>query len=361
MRPYKLAVYARVASHHNALRLVVNEYVEASTRIHGEDEVAILVPRDQAQRFQGRRHVYVLPFGSGNALASHLTTLLLLPLVSLLYPRTHLLVPQIAFVGPIRGGFTAVVHDVIEWKVRSQTWVKLVARRVLYRSTFHFSRRIVCVSEATRRELLALFPEYTPKCAVVHNGVDALARVPSKPIPALAGARFVAVVGYVSEPQKNLLCAVDAFARLVADPGVDAPGEPLRLVMAGPLGLRGAEVVETARRRLGDRFTYLGVIEDGEVRWLFERCVLTLAASRAEGFSLTPAQALFHGRTVVASDIEPHREILRDGAVYFDPASSVDCAAALARGLRAAVGATPPAQLPTWNDLADRLRPVLAA
>jgi glycosyltransferase involved in cell wall biosynthesis len=356
MRRFKLAIYARVANHHNALRLVVNEYVDACVRIWGEDAVAILAPRDQASRFAGYRNVVVLPFDSGNALASHLTTLLALPAASLFFPRVHVVIPQIAFVGPMAGGFTAVVHDVIEWKVRSQTWAKLLARRVLYRSTFRFARRIVCVSEATRSELLGLFPGYARKCSVVHNGVDALARVPSKPVPDLEGVDFVAVVGYVSEPQKNLLTAIEAFARAIGDPSLAARYPSLRLAFAGPPGLRATEVLDLARRRLGDRFTYLGVVEDGQVRWLFEHCQVALAASRAEGFSLTPAQALFHGGKVVASDIAPHREILGEGATYFDPASSDDCARALARALQGAPVSGAASKLPTWGDLANRLK-----
>jgi glycosyltransferase involved in cell wall biosynthesis len=360
MRPFRLAIYARVASHHNALRLVVQQYVDACVKLHGADEVLILVPRDQAGRFARHPHVAVLPFDSDNALASHLTTLLGLPLLSLLHPRTHLVVPQIAFVGPVAGGTTAVVHDLIEWSVRSQTWAKLLARRTLYRSTFHFARRIVCVSNSTRDELVRLFPAYADKCAVVHNGVDALEAVPARPVEELTGGRFIAVVGYVSEPQKNLLCVIDAFAAAAGGGALDEPGSPpLRLAFAGPLGLRGREVIESARARLGDRFTYLGVIEDGQVRWLFEHCAAALAASRAEGFSLTPAQALFHGARVVASDIAPHREILGPGASYFDPASAADCGRALAECLGGAAPRATSASLPTWADLAGRLAPLL--
>lgn len=361
MRHYKLAIYARVARHHNALRLVVREYVEACAKLCGEADVAILVPRDQVAEFRSHANVVALPFDSDNAVASHVTTLLGLPLASLLFRRTHLVVPQIAFVGPVMGGTTAVVHDLIEWSVRSQAWFKLLARRALYRSTFHFARNIVCVSEATRDELARLFPAYALKCTVVHNGVDALASVPAAAVSELLGSRFAAVVGYVSEPQKNLLCAIEGFEAAAGRGELDQPGEPpLRLVFAGPLGLRGAEVIDTARARLGDRFTYLGVVSDGNVRWLFENCALALTASRAEGFSLTPAQALYHGGRVVASDIGPHREILGDAATYFDASSARDCARAISRCVRAGSAEASPRSLPTWADLAQRLRPVLS-
>ena len=358
MRRFRLVVYTRFARHHNALRLVVNEYVDAAARLLGEDDVALLVTRDQAAAFASRRNVYVLPFDSGNAALSHLTTLVALPLLSIAFPRIHLLVPQIAFVGPIRGGFTAVVHDLIEWRVRSQAWTKLLARRVLYRSTFHFARRILCVSDATRRELLEFFPRYVDKCAVVHNGVDALARVEAKPVRELEGSRFAAVVGYVSEPQKNLLCVIDAFSALAAQRTEPDGGPPLRLAFAGPLGLRSDDVLRIARERLGGRFAYVGVVEDAQVKWLFENAALVVAASKAEGFSLTPAQALHHGGRVVASSIAPHREILGDAAVYFDPASSADCARAMAECL-ARGGERAAATLPTWGDLPERLKGAL--
>jgi glycosyltransferase involved in cell wall biosynthesis len=116
--------------------------------------------------------------------------------------------------------------------------------------------------------------------------------------------------------------------------------------------------LEYAKSVLGDRFSYLGVIDDGQVRWLFEHCEVAFAASRAEGFSLTPAQALFHGARVVASDIPPHREILGPYATYFDPNSSESGARALVTALSAPPRAGRPA-LPTWTNLAERLRGVL--
>src|ERR1700690_3210465 len=78
----------------------------------------------------------------------------------------------------------ATVHDLTpllfpEWHSRKNRlgfnpFIGATARR---------ARRIVAVSEATRRELVAAFPDAAPKTVVVHNGVEPEAPAVLDPAP----------------------------------------------------------------------------------------------------------------------------------------------------------------------------------
>ena len=61
----------------------------------------------------------------------------------------------------------------------------------------------------------------------------------------------------------------------------------------------------------------LGHVSDGELRWLYANCDGFIAASRYEGFDLPVLEALANGATVLASDIDVHRELFREAVELF--------------------------------------------
>ena len=69
-------------------------------------------------------------------------------------------------------------------------------------ATVRQARRIVAVSDATRRDLVAAFPDAEPKTVVVYNGVEP--EIPSALVPPPHGGRpYVLFVGTL-EPRKNV-------------------------------------------------------------------------------------------------------------------------------------------------------------
>jgi glycosyltransferase involved in cell wall biosynthesis len=213
----------------------------------------------------------------------------------------------------------------------------------------------VCVSEATRRDLLSIFPQLEARSTTIHNIVShdyfdepspaarvrEIVRTRLNPRlqayldPALKGSLFddsrrdglqdyLLIVSTI-EPRKNHLTLLSAWERLRSDRFAS-----LKLVVVGALGWHQTGIVRKFRPWLerGDAFM-LEDVPSSELRLLYKHARATVCPSFAEGFDLSGVEAMMSGSAVVASDIPVHREIYAEGAEYFNPYSADDLARAL--------------------------------
>ena len=253
-----------------------------------------------------------------------------------------------------------------------------------------------CVSEATRADLLKVFPEVEPRSTVIHNIVSddyfeepsapevvrqiirnrvikhgviktatsSLARVLRDPS---GGIEYLLMVSTI-EPRKNHLMLMAAWERLKYGRMPD-----LKLVVVGNPGWAFQPVLETFRpwAERGDLF-HLVNVPAAELRVLYRHAAATLCPSLAEGFDYSGIEAMRCGGIVISSDIPVHREVFGEGSVYFDPYSAEDAAAVIERvlaedgqavrnrlrseGLRVAGRYTPDQILPRWESFFAQLR-----
>lgn len=214
----------------------------------------------------------------------------------------------------------------------------------------------VCVSEATRRDLLAVFPEVADRSVTIHNVVSheyflddsSPARVPEilamrlnpKVHGRASGSRrtfhsvdsasashpYLLMVSTI-EPRKNHLSLLAAWERLRCE------GHPsLRLVLVGHLGWHHAAIITAIRPWVerGDAF-FLSDVPSPNLRVLYRHARATICPSFAEGFDLSGIEAMASGGLVCASDLPVHREVFEDAAVFFNPYSIDDLTASISR------------------------------
>jgi glycosyltransferase involved in cell wall biosynthesis len=141
----------------------------------------------------------------------------------------------------------------------------------------------------------------------------------------LNGRRFVLAVGSL-EPRKNLPLLIDAFARLIAAPGM---GDVV-LVLTGAR-LHGARAVDDALLRHGvaDRVRLTGYVPDATLAALFQTCDVFAYPSLYEGFGLPVLEAMALGAPVVTSNVSSLPEVAGDAALLLDPHDPDALAAAL--------------------------------
>lgn len=213
----------------------------------------------------------------------------------------------------------------------------------------------VCVSEATRRDLLAIFPELERRSCTIHNMLShhyfdedsspgqipdiIRARRSSKVVPGQVQKfrrraphgdasselpQYLLVVATV-EPRKNHQTLLPAWQSLRSK---QFPS--LKLVMVGELGWHHKPIVRELRPAFesGEAFL-LHDVPPPELRLLYKHARATVCPSLAEGFGLPGVEAMACGGVVVASDIAVHREIYADAAEYFNPYSAEDLARAI--------------------------------
>jgi alpha-1,3-rhamnosyl/mannosyltransferase len=233
--------------------------------------------------------------------------------------------------GPLRSRVPAVVtvHDlaVLRHPEAFPAWTRLYARTWLL-PTLRAARRLVAVSEFSRRETVALAGVPAGRIDVVPNAVDPLFTAEG---PKQDGDYLLAVA--TLEPRKNLARAAEA-ARLA--------GVELRVV-----GARGWGGVEAA----GDGVRWLGRVPDEELATLYRGARCLVYPSLYEGFGIPVAEAMACGCPVVTSRGSAMADVADGAAVLVDPldppaiAAGVDEAVArraelVARGLERAAAFT---------------------
>jgi glycosyltransferase involved in cell wall biosynthesis len=206
--------------------------------------------------------------------------------------------------------------------------------------------KFACISEATRSDLLTVFPEARSAAFVIHNMVssayypDGSARdlVPrvirnrcvdgsvfstTRPLDTLVpdDFQYLLMVGTI-EPRKNHALLLSAWERLKYTTDRD-----LKLVIVGSVGWDEGPVLRAFKpwATKGDLF-YLQNVPSAELRTLYSHALVTVCPSLAEGFDYCGIEAMRCGSPVASSDIPVHREIYQDASVYFSP-YSVDAAA----------------------------------
>jgi glycosyltransferase involved in cell wall biosynthesis len=160
------------------------------------------------------------------------------------------------------------------------------------------ARRVIAVSERTKRDLVELYRVPEERITVTPHGID----------PAFGpgdggGERdYLLFVGAV-QSRKNPLAALDAAA---------AVGLPL--VVAGP------EREPALARELGRRGADLrGYVEKDELAGLYRGAAALVLPSRYEGFGLPVLEAMACGTPVVANPDPAVREVAGDAALYAEP------------------------------------------
>jgi glycosyltransferase involved in cell wall biosynthesis len=121
-------------------------------------------------------------------------------------------------------------------------------------------------------------------------------------------------------PYKNVDVLVQAVARV--------PGSRLVVVGAGPDERR-------LRAMAGPEVTFLGMVDDAQLRWLYSRCAAVVSASH-EDYGLTPLEAAAFAKPVAVLRWGGFLDTVIEGrtGVFFDRPEAECIAAALQRLLR---------------------------
>jgi glycosyltransferase involved in cell wall biosynthesis len=209
----------------------------------------------------------------------------------------------------------------------------------LYWSTpfaLHHAKKIITVSQATKQEVLEIYPRVSPeKIIVVHNGYNT-ELYPPRPDPLKAQqilekydleTPYFLYVGRL-EKKKNTPTLVEAFALWRES----HPGTDLKLVLIGDAGFGYDEVQYTIQEfNLGAAVIIPGWVEEEDLPYIFSSATAFIFPSKYEGFGIPILQALACGVPAAISDIPVLREVAGSAALYFNQNSKEAIAAALDR------------------------------
>ena len=219
----------------------------------------------------------------------------------------------------------ATLHDAAVWdQPQAYTWLFRTWYRVLFRHLARRASRLLTVSAFSRQRLAACLRQAEQRFSVVPNGADHLDAI-SADAGVLGGAEpiegcFLLAVASAN-PSKNLARLVEAFGRLDRS-------QRLRLVIVGGGNSRvfadgNLPAIEGVQR--------LGAVNDAALKALYSHALALVVPSLYEGFGLPPLEAMSCGCPVAVARAAALPEVCGDAALYFDPLSVDDIAAALQR------------------------------
>ncbi|MFM2450487.1 MAG: hypothetical protein RIS44_2937 [Pseudomonadota bacterium] len=185
------------------------------------------------------------------------------------------------------------------------------------------SQAVLTVSAFSRAELQRAFGVPSHKLTVLSEGGEHILRTPADPTVlarrGLDARPYVLAVSSMAA-HKNFGLVLQALARL--------PDAPFDVAIAGG---SNPKVFGQAGQWQSDRVKWLGYVSDAELRSLYEGAMAFVFPSLYEGFGIPPLEAMHCGCPVLAARAASIPEVCGEAALYFDPHSPDDLAAALTR------------------------------
>ena len=235
-----------------------------------------------------------------------------------------------AFVGPLGGGcpFVITIHDLSflfypqGFRPLNRLYLRLFARQSVRRA-----RRVIAVSESTKRDVVKQYGIAPEQVDVVYNGVDpAFCPLPTDQVSAFRAdqglpERFILFVGTL-EPRKNIARLIQAYAQL---PGARPP-----LFFVGGKGWFYDEIFALVERlNLGAEVHFVGYVPSDALPLWYNAADLFVYPSLYEGFGLPPLEAMACGTPVVTSTASSLPEVVGQAGLSVDPTDTEGLAAAM--------------------------------
>jgi glycosyltransferase involved in cell wall biosynthesis len=185
------------------------------------------------------------------------------------------------------------------------------------------ARRVIAVSETTRRDVLELLGVPSRRVVTVYNGVGE----EFKPVTEAEatefreekelGERVVLSIGTL-EPRKNLETTIRAFSKLAREPEM----ADVQFVIGGSKGWYYDTIFKEAERtglvREG-RVRFLGRVPEEELPLWYNVASVVAYPSRYEGFGLPALEAMACGTPVITSTTAALREVVGDAGISVGP------------------------------------------
>lgn len=246
------------------------------------------------------------------------------------------------------------IHDLAHIQLPCfSTYSRRFYYEFLVRPASNRARRVITVSEYSRREILRWTGLPESSVTNVGNGVDFTFRPEGYRYD--PGFPYVLYVGN-ARPHKNLDRLFSAFA------AIDDPR--LRLVLTTP---KTQELTMRLHEKgIERRIHFAGPVSDEDLPALYRGALALVFPSLMEGFGLPPLEAMACGTPVVASRSTAIPEVVGNAALLVDPLDASDIRQGIERvledcALRNAMrqAGLARAQLFSWDTVAAKVNRVI--
>lgn len=244
--------------------------------------------------------------------------------------RLFLPIQAAPFLLPAGLEVTATIHD-LAWKQYPETfpWKDRLKLNILLWRVVKRADKLICVSEATKADLLRVYPTAEKKVRVIHHGFDKTffsKRLSQEDLSTELASYNLTPEGYclyvgALQPRKNLVRLIEAFMKL------RERFPESKLVLAGEEAWLSDPITKAAEKS-GDREAILliGRVEQKKLRALYQGARFFAFPSLYEGFGLPLLEAFASETAVLTADNSSLPEVAGNGALYCRAEDAADIA-----------------------------------
>ena len=231
-----------------------------------------------------------------------------------------------------RGSLIMTLHDLILFhyptekattKSSWQYWLKFHLYRFVLAQALHHAKRIITVSNFTKKDIEQNYPGVSSKIVVTKEATEAFCYCTSESSSRAILKPYVLYVGN-AYPHKNLEIFL-SVAKHFPD---------YEFVLVGKEDFFYKRLMEQIRTQSIENIVLVGYVSDQELGGLYRYASAYVFPSLYEGFGLPPLEAMQYGTPVLASNRGSLPEILGEAALYFDPEKEDELCAQLDRLIR---------------------------
>jgi glycosyltransferase involved in cell wall biosynthesis len=246
--------------------------------------------------------------------------------------------------------YIVTIHDMAHLKYAKKRGLRDELKLWSFRHGLTQAARVIAVSNATRRDLMALTSLSDSRIRTIYNAPDPIFREPVQaPIACETSGPyhyppemqrildryqihypFLLYVGRTN-PHKNIPRLVEAFAVVQGELAGNPLYQDLRLIIIGD-EISGNPALRNAVRksRIDSAVRFLGFVPIETLCVFYQSAVAFVFPSLYEGFGLPPLEAMACGTPVITSNISALPEVVGDAAWVVNPENVFD----IARGVR---------------------------
>jgi len=233
--------------------------------------------------------------------------------------------------------FVVTIHDFVLRKFPTRRasmlnpflyWLKNLAYRIVVYSAIKRAKKIIAVSNYTKKDILKYFKVKPGDIEVVYEGAPVRR---DSPLDTVLDSRTVSkgqslpkpYILYVGNayPHKNLERLILAFKKLIKDKQIDC-----QLVLVGEIDYFYQRLKKMSSGAPLGRIIFTDFVSDSDLNVLYKNASLYVFPSLGEGFGLPPLEAMAFGLPVVCSKATCLPEVLGQAALYFDPENTKEMA-----------------------------------
>jgi glycosyltransferase involved in cell wall biosynthesis len=187
------------------------------------------------------------------------------------------------------------------------------------------ARKIITISQYSRASIVQRYGVSEENVVVAYPGVSHVFWQPTSDadIKLLRSKynlpdRFILFVGTVDDDRRNLTGLLRVFARVAAQ-------IEHKLVIVGALGHTSRKIFSlVSAMGLNNAVQIVGFVPDEDLRVFYRSADMFLYLSLAEGFGMTPLEAMACGCPVICSKLTSLPEVVGDAGILVDPCQEED-------------------------------------